>query len=81
MKQDEQLSLFPNEEKPSECCNACEHFAEFKEHREYINRDGYFTVFGMCCKSFNKNGSYALYPIYIPEGKCKTFQRKKRRKP
>ena len=76
----DQMSIFGDsvEEKPSECCYQCTHFAEFKESRTYTNRDGEFCVFGMCCKTFCKNGSYALYPIYIPEGKCKEFKKKRK---
>ena len=74
---EEQLSIFGDNgnEKPRECCYQCEHFAEFKEPRSYTNRDGEFGVFGMCCKTFCKNGSYVLYPIYIPEAKCKEFKK------
>lgn len=73
-----QLSIFHEEERPFDCCYQCKHFAEFKEARRFTNRDGEFGVFGMCCKTFGKNGSYALYPIYIPEGKCKDFQKGRR---
>ena len=72
-----QLSMFDGEGMPDECCRRCEHFAEFKEARTYTNRDGDFGVFGMCCKSFNRNGSYSMYPIYIPGGKCKDFKKRK----
>lgn len=74
-----QLDIFGNvedmDEKPSECCYTCKHFAEFKNQRTYTNRDGEFGVFGMCFKGFAKNGSYCLYPIYVPEGKCKGFEK------
>ena len=76
----DQISIFedPIEEKPSECCYQCTHFAELKEPRAYTNRDGDFGFFGVCLKSFCKNGSYAVYPVYIPEGKCKVFKKGKK---
>lgn len=81
MNTPEQLNIFGEsaEEKPCECCYQCAHFAEFKEPRTYTNRDGEFGVFGMCCKTFCKNGSYVLYPVYIPEGKCKEFKKARKR--
>lgn len=79
--EENQLTIFgdPINEKPSECCYCCQHFAEFEKPRTYTNRDGDFTVFGMCFKSFCKNGSYSSYPIYIPEGKCKQFIKVRRK--
>lgn len=76
----DQISIFGNpiQEKPSECCYQCAHFAEFKEPRAYTNHEGDFGVFGMCFKTFCKNGSYAVYPVYIPEGKCKLFKKRKK---
>jgi hypothetical protein len=74
----EQLSIFNEEtERTSESCYQCTHFAEFKEPRMFTNRDGEFGVFGICFKSFCKNGSYATYPIYIADGKCKDFKRRR----
>ena len=76
----EQISFFEefNAEHPPECCYQCEHFAEFKQSRTYTNRDGEFCVYGMCFKSFCKNGSYNVYPIYVAKGKCKDFKRIKK---
>lgn len=72
----EQINIFgiSDEDRPCESCYKCRHFAEFKEPRTYTNRDGEFCVFGMCFKSFCKNGSYNLYPVYIAQGKCKDFK-------
>ena len=75
----EQINLFEksDEDRPQECCYKCKHFAEFKNPITYTNRDGEFGVFGMCFKTFCKNGSYATYPIYIADGKCKDFKRRR----
>ena len=75
----EQITLFEEskEEQPPECCYQCKHFAEFKRPRTYTNRDGDFGVFGMCFKTFCKNGSYCTYPIYIPDAECKDFIKRK----
>ena len=74
----EQISIFEEEtERISENCYQCTHFAEFKEPRMFTNRDGEFGVFGICFKSFCKNGAYATYPIYIADGKCKDFKRRR----
>lgn len=73
----EQISIFGEEEqRPSECCYKCAHFAEFKEPRLYDD----FGVYGMCFKSYNKNGSMYAYPIYIPDGSCKQYKKAKRSK-
>ena len=78
--EEKQLSLFNDAEgHPAECCYQCQHFAEFKEPRTYTNRDGDFGVFGMCFKQFCKNGSYSVYPIYVPEGKCKDFKKRSKK--
>ena len=73
----EQLCMFKQEELKSDCCHKCEHFATFKEPRTYTNRNDEFVVWGMCCKQFNKNGSYSMYPVYIADGKCKDFSKKR----
>ena len=70
----EQINIF-GESKVDECCRRCRHFAEFKEPRTYTDRDGEFSVFGMCFVGFAKNGSFYLYPVYIADGKCKRFER------
>lgn len=76
MSDDNQLSMFEEKETPTECCYRCQHFAEFKKVRSFEDRSvGDVSVFGMCCKSFCKNGSYCMYPIYVPEGKCKDFKK------
>jgi hypothetical protein len=77
-----QLSIFPDEieETPTECCYRCKHFNEFKEPREVSERGGSYIVFGMCSKGLGKNGSYTLYPIYVPGGKCRDFKRKTHKK-
>ena len=69
----EQISMF--DDRPGECCYNCKHFEKFEQPREYTNRDGKFGVFGVCLKSFNRNGSHSVYPIYIPDGKCKDFNK------
>ena len=73
----EQLCMFEEQKPAANSCYSCEHFAEFKEPRTYKSRDGEFTVYGECCKNFNKNGSYSMYPVYIPQGVCKNFKKKK----
>lgn len=77
----EQISIFGNtvDDKASECCYQCEHFAEFKEPRAFTDLDGEFIVFGMCCEGVGKNGSYYFYPIYVPGGKCKNFKKARKR--
>ena len=76
----EQIKLFEDHhEKECENCYQCAHFSEFKELRTCSDRDGDFGVFGMCFKTFCKNGSYALYPIYIPGGKCKDFKKARKK--
>lgn len=76
---DEQLSLFLEQDVPSECCYKCEHFAEFKDARSFTDRaEGFeFTISGVCVRGFNKNGSYYVYPVYVPGAKCKEFLKKK----
>lgn len=72
----EQITFFEEtEERPSECCYSCKHFAEFKQPRTFTDRDSEVIVYGMCCKSFCKNGSYYMYPIYVPEGRCKDYKK------
>ncbi len=72
----DQLNMFDDqEEAPNECCYKCSHFAEFKQPKTYSDRNGEFSVFGICFKAFYKNGSYSVYPIYIPNGKCKSFKK------
>lgn len=71
----EQLSMF--DDHPGECCYNCRQFEKFEQPRTYTNRDGEFSVFGVCLKSFNKNGSYSVYPIYVPGGKCKDFNKER----
>lgn len=69
---DEQLTMFETpEEHPSECCYNCKHFAEYKDPRIF---DGY-GCYGSCFKGFAKNGSTFIYPVYVPEGVCKKFER------
>lgn len=76
MSRADQLSMFEKKETPTECCYRCRHFAEFKEARSFEDRSaGDISVFGMCCKGFCKNGSYYMYPIYVPEGACKDFKK------
>ena len=71
-----QLSIF-GDERPAVCCYGCQHFSEYKEPRTYAQGDGNFTVHGSCFKSYLKNGSYVVYPIYVPGGKCKDFKKKR----
>ena len=74
----EQISLFEEEQTPSVCCYQCQHFAEFKEAREFVGRsEGDVSVFGVCVKSFCKNGCYLMYPIYVPGGVCKDFKKRR----
>lgn len=70
----EQICLFEDKsETPPECCYNCKHFSEFKEPRQYTNKEGDFGVFGICFKRFCKNGSFSAFPIYIPNGKCNDY--------
>lgn len=71
-----QLNFFSEEEQPKDNCYACKHFSELKEPRE---GEG-FAIYGYCFKFGNKVSSINEgkgYPVYIPEGKCKDYKRKK----
>lgn len=63
--QPEQLPMFPEQEKETECCFTCRHFAEFKKPVQF---DGY-TIEGYCFKYGGKG-----LPVYIAGAKCKDIQ-------
>ena len=70
----EQYSFFEEDPPCAEmCCYTCAHFAELKEPRLY---DG-FGVYGICMRSYNKNGSTTVYPIYVPGGVCKNYKKRR----
>ena len=46
----------------------------------YADRQGEFTMHGVCMKGYFKNGSYTVYPVYVPGGVCKKFKKRKERK-
>lgn len=68
--QPEQLSMFPEQEKETECCFTCRHFAEFKKPVQF---DGY-RIDGYC---FHRGG--IGFPVYIAGAKCKNYQKAERR--
>ena len=76
----EQLCMFEDQKPQHDCCYLCEHFAEFKEPCTYADSQGEFIVHGVCMKGFFKNGSYTVYPVYVPGGVCKNFKKRKERK-
>ena len=73
----EQLCMFEDQKPQCNCCYLCEHFAEFKEPRIYADRRGEFAMYGVCMKGYFKNGSYTVYPVYVPGGVCKNFKKER----
>lgn len=58
-------------------CYQCRYFAEFKVPRQYVIRDAKIDIYGMCCEAYGKNGSYQLYPVYVPlSASCKQFSKR-----
>lgn len=64
--QPEQLSMFPEQEKETECCFTCRHFAEFKKPVQF---DGY-QIDGYC---FHRGG--IGLPVYMPVSSVKIIRR------
>ena len=51
-------------------CEICKNYTSLKEPRD-IGNDNY--IYGFCFK--DHHGNYGnSYPVYIPEGKCKSFK-------
>lgn len=58
-------------------CYQCRYFAELKVSRQYVIRDVKIDIYGMCFKEYGKNGSYQLYPVYVPlNASCKQFSKR-----
>lgn len=60
----EQLSIFPEQDRETECCYSCRHFAEYKSP---VLFDGY-RIDGCCFKS----GGRGLQ-VYIAGARCKDY--------
>jgi hypothetical protein len=73
---DAQISLV-DEDRPKECCYSCVNFSELKEPRA-LEPEG--SIYGYCFKSGTKPHSLNMgkgYAVYVSEGKCREFRRKK----
>ena len=71
---DGQISFFPE----PDSCYSCRCFAELKEPWELSGDRG--KIYGYCFKGGDKDYSPSLgkgFPVYIDEGICKEFKRKK----
>jgi len=61
-------------------CNQCKFYSEFTEPRDLsIAGEKYADAvcYGMCYKQNLAKSNYQGYPVYIPEGNCKDFIRKR----
>lgn len=61
-------------------CNQCKFYSEFTEPRDLsIAGEKYANAvcYGMCYKQKNAFGNFQGYPVYIPEGNCKDFARRR----
>lgn len=61
-------------------CNQCKFYSEFTEPRDLSiagEKFAYAVCYGMCYKQNLFKGNFQGYPVYIPEGNCKDFIRKR----
>ena len=61
-------------------CKQCKYYSAFEEPRDLsiagVKYQGSFA-YGMCYKQKPFGGNYQGHPVFIPEGSCKEFSRKK----
>ena len=53
-------------------CETCKNYSQLAEPR-IVNEE--CSVYGFCFKDYMKNGMMSTYPVYIPEGACRDFQK------
>lgn len=61
-------------------CKQCSYFSEFTEPRDLaVAGEKYKGAFcyGVCYQQKLAAGNFQGYPIYVPEGTCKEFRRKR----
>lgn len=61
-------------------CNQCKFYSEFTEPRDLsIAGEKYANAvcYGMCYSQKNAHGNIRGYPVYLPEGSCKDFIRRR----
>lgn len=57
-----------------ENCENCNYYAALEQPRKATDE---CVVHGFCFQDFMKNGQTYTYPVYIPEGHCGKFKKKK----
>lgn len=57
-----------------ENCESCNYYAALEQPRKATDE---CVVYGFCFQDFMKNGQTSTYPVYIPEGYCRKFKKKK----
>ena len=65
--------LFPDE-RPGCSCYTCRYFSELKEPRQ-LDPDG--AIYGLCFKAGVKHYSGNGYAVFIPDGKCAKYAKRK----
>lgn len=75
MSESEQTSIFYAP--PEKRCDTCDFFSALKEPRK---RSDEAKIYGYCFKSGDKNYNTNMgkgYPVFIDEGSCKHWKRRK----